>query len=563
MTTVVLTILFQQNWNSKNGYINNDAKGYYAYLPAVVIHQDLSLEQIKDKAWYHQTEEGKVFIKYTSGNALCYLPGFLIAHSFAKLSSYSADGYSLPYQISLVFTALLFLFFSLRLSVELLNGHFNDKTIGLTLLTVFLGTNYYYYSSSIFLSYSHIFSFYFILLFLKYSLKCLAEYKLKNAILLGVSMGMMTLIRPVDGVFLLFPVFYQIKSKSLFLERFKYIVSKLRSILISAGVALLIWLPQLLYNFHVFRKLTINGYRDEGFFFTDPELWNSLFSFNNGWLIYSPLMLLALLGVIVLTIKKQWWWAVIAFLYLFVISSWWCWWYVGFGNRAAINLSAFLIFPLGYIIELCSKKKLMQYAVTLTIALGIFLNIFQTRQFEKGHIRSEGMTYKAYKTAWLTNDIKFEFYDQLEKLDGTLAKEGINAIHRWIYDTLAVHEAVNKEVLKVDKHNMYLGNYRYAIDSANTFIAEAIITKEVNSIALYGKLMSTEGCNGDEYGGTSISETQNGNYKLRSYYRYKEDALACADSIHYFIYNQSLEETEILDLKIYALRARDTLIYLE
>lgn len=563
MTTVVLTILFQQNWNNKNGYINNDAKGYYAYLPASIIHQDLSLKQIKDKAWYHQTEEGKVFIKYTSGNALCYLPGFLLAHGVAKMSSYAADGYSLPYQLSLVATALFFIIMSLRLCTQLLHQHFKDYVVGLSILTIFIGTNYYYYSSSIFLSYSHIYSFYFILLFLKYSIKSMEEYSFRNALILGFSMGMMTLIRPVDGVFLLFPILYHVKSYKDLNERFIYIVHQYKALLLSTVIALLVWTPQLLYNYYVFGEITINGYRDESFFFTDPELWNLLFSFNNGWLIYSPLMVLSLLGLILLALRKQRWWAFICALYLLVISSWWCWWYVGFGNRAAINLSAFLIFPLAYLLDLCLKRKILKLIVPVVVALGIALNIFQTRQFERGNIRSEAMTFKAFKTAWLNNDIKFEFFDQLEKLDSDLALKGINAVHTWVYDTIDIYNALHSDSLKLDNEKMYLGNYKYPIKRANTFIAEAVISNPTKGVSLYGKLITKENCKTDEYGGTSISKTSDGNYKLRNYYRYKDEIMECADSIHFFIYNTLLEETKILDLKIYTLRAQDTLIYLE
>jgi hypothetical protein len=84
------------------------------------------------------------------------------------------------------------------------------------------------------------------------------------------------------------------------------------------------------------------SYGDEGFFFTNPQIINGLFSYRKGWLIYTPLMIFALLGILTLARRKfqQFFIPVLIFTVanIYVVYSWWCWWYGGsFGSRPMID----------------------------------------------------------------------------------------------------------------------------------------------------------------------------------------------------------------------------------
>ena len=61
--------------------------------------------------------------------------------------------------------------------------------------------------------------------------------------------------------------------------------------------AFLVWIPQLLYWKTVTGNYLFYSYADEGFFFLNPQILKGLFSYRNGWLIYSPVMFFALLGI--------------------------------------------------------------------------------------------------------------------------------------------------------------------------------------------------------------------------------------------------------------------------
>jgi hypothetical protein len=142
------------------------------------------------------------------------------------------------------------------------------------------------------------------------------------------------------------------------------------------------------------------SYGNEGFNFSSPKILQGLFSFQNGLFIYSPILILSLVGF--------WWsnkyfsklkWAFILFFIvdLYVVFSWWCWWYVGFGMRALIETYTLLALPLAATLTELWKQKLTRYAAFICIIGCIGLNIFQMTQFQRGVIYHQGMTWEAYK----------------------------------------------------------------------------------------------------------------------------------------------------------------------
>ena len=82
--------------NQKYNTIVSDGKGYYAYLPAIFIYNDLNFgfNQTVEKhdhpeTWYtdyrYKLDKKRIFTKYYVGTAIAYSPFFLIFFSFRKL----------------------------------------------------------------------------------------------------------------------------------------------------------------------------------------------------------------------------------------------------------------------------------------------------------------------------------------------------------------------------------------------------------------------------------------------------------------------------------------------
>ena len=106
-------------------FIKADGKGYYDYLPAAFIYNDLNFEytdtlqtefydQKSYTSGYLHTVNGHQINKYFPGVAVLWMPFFAAAHTYALYSDmYAANGYSQPYQESIFYAAVFFLFLGL------------------------------------------------------------------------------------------------------------------------------------------------------------------------------------------------------------------------------------------------------------------------------------------------------------------------------------------------------------------------------------------------------------------------------------------------------------------
>ena len=444
---VVIAQLVEAPWKSEGGVIRSDVKGYYAYLPALFIHNDLKFEDVsvyennnESTVWYNTSEDGIKYIKYTVGTAILYSPFFAIAHVYAKNSDYAPDGFSKPYRFALSISAAFYLFLALFFIRKVLLEYFKDNTVALTLIVIFLGTNawnYYTYEAA----YSHGYSIAVISIFIYGTIQWFKNPTIKWSIIVGAAFGMLVLIRAVDVIYILFPLLYGISSWKDSKEKlalFNQNKLKLATILLSA---FLVFSPQLMYYKLISGNWLFYTYTNETFFFSHPRWLEAMFSFRNGWLIYSQLMFLSIIGLFF--IKKRPIFSaifVVLFVYTFVISSWWCWWYVGFGNRAFINLYPLLSIPLGAVISFLLGKKWWVKALALSfVFLGVFLSVFQSYQYKNGTIHWGYMSKKAYQEVFLKEKTTPLFNTYLEIPNGDLAIKGIDAVLKRKIDTIAVY----------------------------------------------------------------------------------------------------------------------------
>jgi hypothetical protein len=187
-------------------------------------------------------------------------------------------------------------------------------------------------------------------------------------------------------------------------ERFLLFWQKKGQVLIMLVGFFLMLVPQLLYFKLISGSYVFYSYTGESFYFASPHLFDSIFSYRNGWLVYSPLMILSLMGLFFLRKQKAHFTVFIlpvVVLYIYILSSWWCWWYVGFGNRAFINLYPILALSLAALIQfILSKKVLIKTSFKLIVMLGLILSVFQSYQFNIGVIHWGAMTKDAYWDSW-------------------------------------------------------------------------------------------------------------------------------------------------------------------
>ena len=203
------------------------------------------------------------------------------------------------------------------------------------------------------------------------------------------------------------PVFYGLTGKSSFGTWFQFWKTHWWRALTWPIILGLVILPQLFY-WHLLTDHWVHySYNDESFFWADPKVLKVFFSFRNGWLLYTPIMLTGLAGLFLLKKYAK----PFAFIFpftlivaIYVISSWWCWWYGGtFGSRVFIDYYPMLAIGMGslftFFVSKFNSKRSIRIALGI-LAFFVILNQFQTFQYTRGIIHYDSMTPQAYFKAF-------------------------------------------------------------------------------------------------------------------------------------------------------------------
>ena len=384
------------------GGIDGDGKGYYLYLPAIFIDQNFSHQAIDDRFILEENDRGAN--KYYAGTALCMLPFFLIACAISFVLGIEITGYSAPFEFMIGLAALFYFIAGLVFLSKLLKLYQLDKTsVSFSLIFIALGSNLFNY---VFVepAMSHVYSWCFISGFIYFIKAFLDENNTRKLFLAAVFLGVIVLIRPINGIVLLSIPF--LIQQPYHLRRFFQVRLMLKSAAIILGILsiqLLLWKVQTGNYF-------IHSYKNEGFYFANPELLNCLFSFRKGLFVYSPIILIALLGSLVFWKKNRF--AFFAFtsfflLLLFIISSWWNWFYgPSFGQRAFVDFYAVLAIPLAFTFEKIQQANWRKTFLLICSAC-VFLNLIQTYQYSKQILSSWDMNFQKYAYVFLKTSSKY------------------------------------------------------------------------------------------------------------------------------------------------------------
>jgi hypothetical protein len=425
-----------KNWEKQQRVIEWDIHSYYAYLPAGWIYKDIHLTKSDYRFddhywlfWPNQTAEGKNVIKTTMGMAILYAPFFVVAHTITNLSDYPENGISEPYKFLLLMSTLFYLFVGLDFLKKILEHYkFSDLHTSVTILLIGLGTNLTAYASQS-APMSHVYSFCLFAAFIYYTIKWYEFQTLKNTLIIGFLIGLISLIRPSNIIIMLFFALYNIASLYDFKERILLFKKTIPLLLLMLFVFFIVWVPQLIYWKISSGSYFYYSYPDERFFFNDPKIMKGLFGFRKGWLIYTPMMAFALAGIFALkgTIKKIRLPIVLFFIVnIYITFSWWCWWYGGsFGQRGLIESYALLAIPFASFVKYVSEKRWYYNAVFYcTAVFFIWLNLFQTLQFENMSLHYDGMTRVLYFKQFGKLDKIDDFANYVSSLDYEEAKKG-------------------------------------------------------------------------------------------------------------------------------------------
>jgi hypothetical protein len=196
---------------------------------------------------------------------------------------------------------------------------------------------------------------------------------------MGVTLGLITLVRVPNALMALFPIFYGANSLDAFRSGAEQWRRKLPSLALAAVIASVLFFPQLLVWKYGAGAWFINPYVDEYFDFTRPHIWGILFGSRKGLLFYSPLLILAAGGLFLGTFRKdRFWLPIIIFLaaQTYVTASWHCWWLgASWGHRGYTESLSLMSIPLGYMVLFLRQKQFLWNRLKWILFLAMSINV--------------------------------------------------------------------------------------------------------------------------------------------------------------------------------------------
>ncbi len=235
-----------------------------------------------------------------------------------------------------------------------------------TVLSVFLGTNLFHYATKE-MGMSHVYSFFLFTVLLFYLPKYLKSADFFNSVVMGGLMGWIFLIRPTNFILFFLLLLYDVYSFDQFKERIKFFIHHYSSVLIMIAAGFIMLIPQFMYWKEMTGHWIYYSYTEEGFkYWNKPKILAVLFDVQNGLLLYSPLVVLMLVGIFYgLKVKKFHSPAMLLIFILatYIFASWWAWWFGGaFGHRSYVEYYAILAIPFAGLIQkvFSSRKKIVR-----------------------------------------------------------------------------------------------------------------------------------------------------------------------------------------------------------
>ncbi len=415
-----------------------DGQGYHAYLPAIILYQDLQfsfVDSLNEK--YYPADKRAAFIvrgssgnvnKYYAGTALMQAPFFIGGCVISWMTETPIDGYSWPFQLMVGVAAIFYLVLGLWFLIAALTEMGFSRIAAITSgLIMFFGTNLLYYTLYE-PSMSHVYSFCTVSAFLYFGQAAILRSKVSSWIHTALALGITVLIRPTNGLIVLaIPAIAGGSFNAL--NAIESLLRKKRVIFLSILVCAAIVSCQILIYLVQTGAPLVWSYGKEGFNFTSPEILNVLFSYRKGLFVYSPVLLLSVLGMMVGWSKGRKGFAeLMAFLVLvtWVISSWWMWYYGGsFGQRSFIDYLPFFAIGLAFIL----KNGWGIFRPTIFYILGILLvgvQLIQTYQYRNNILPFDNISKTKYWNLFLrTGDDLAWYYSGYEGQDSYVAIDSV------------------------------------------------------------------------------------------------------------------------------------------
>jgi len=372
----ILLLIFFFTLPLTNPWVRGDGVGYYAFGRSLLIEHDLDFK----KDWLaantsfrmgridangtmaagQYTSTGHLDNHFSIGPAILWSPFLIIAHlvvrSYDALGGQvSADGYSEPYVLAMALGTALYGFLAIWISFRVARKYLPERWAFWGALGIWFASSlpvYMYFNPS----WSHAHSAFVVALFVWYWDYTRITRTFLQWALLGLIAGLMMDVYYPNAVLLLFPL---LESLARFWKDSSDAQPKpySRTILndvIFAGMALVAFLPTLITKKIIYGSYLNFGYT-EHWFWNSPALLKVCFSAEHGLFSWTPIVALAVLGMILLCRhdRNLGLYSISAFAaYLYVIGCYQDWHgLASFGNRFFVSLTALFVLGLSSVFD--------------------------------------------------------------------------------------------------------------------------------------------------------------------------------------------------------------------
>jgi len=375
-----------------NPYVRGDGNGYYAWLVSPVIDGDLDFtNQFRHADPLFQTlifsqegsvrpealtATGRVGNQWSVGPAVLWAPWFLLAHAGVKVaqvfgSEIVADGFSWPYvwlvSMGTALYGLAALWWSARIAAQLGYG----RGAGLAALGIGLASSLPVYQ--VFLPFHvHALAACTMAAYAAFWMRRQSMGQTSDWFWWGALAGMMVQVYHLNAV-LVIPAVWQ--WWRLMQHRGPRVATV--SGLAFAAAAVVVGLPQLVGKAIVYGRPWITGYQDQ-FIWSEPRLWQTAFSTNHGWITWTPVVVLALIGLVRVwrdhpAIRA---WLVSVPVFYCVVASYQNWHgQSSFGNRFFLSLTVWLVVGVAALADQTTGQSWRRHALPVALVGLIVWNL--------------------------------------------------------------------------------------------------------------------------------------------------------------------------------------------
>jgi hypothetical protein len=371
----ILVVLYFLSLPLCNPWVRGDGVGYYAYVRSLMVERGLYFE----KDWQHgnesftmgridpngsvlanqYTQTGHISNLWSIGPSILWAPFITATHAavlFGDIAGahIAADGFSTPYLIAMAVATSFYGFLGLWISFRLARKYFDERWAFLATLGVWWASSlpvYMYFNPS----WSHAHSAFVVALFLWYWNRTRPNRSITQWLLLGLISGLMVDVYYPNGVLLLIPLLEALGSywrlwgsedhQLLALSR----LFALHVLYCFVFVAAL--LPTLVSRKIIFGSALQTGYMPSSTWnWRAPQFWNVLFSSDHGMLSWTPILLLAVIGIFFFARADRVFaiYLGVAFLAFYTVIALYPDWdgMSSFGNRFFISLTTLFVLGL-------------------------------------------------------------------------------------------------------------------------------------------------------------------------------------------------------------------------